>query len=237
MEIRQLRALAAIADAGSFWEAADMLGLTQSALSHQLRQLEQELGETLLVRARPRAYPTPAGRVVLEAASRIDHEIRSLEQRFVQSRHGAVVGTLRIAATPMSFTHLLGDLCESFRRQFPQVELVFTATESAEQAVRRVLTGASDMAFGPLTGQHDSLHEVRLASVEHAFIVRAGHPLAESGRVTTGQRAVHVDDRIGHDGRRVVVSHRSASTRLGRARLAVGRWSRIIRTTQFDSDA
>ena len=187
MEIRQLRALAAIADAGSFWEAADMLGLTQSALSHQLRQLEQELGETLLVRARPRAYPTPAGRVVLEAASRIDHEIRSLEQRFVQSRHGAVVGTLRIAATPMSFTHLLGDLCESFRRQFPQVELVFTATESAEQAVRRVLTGASDMAFGPLTGQHDSLHDVRLASVEHAFIVRAGHPLAESGRVNPDQ--------------------------------------------------
>jgi DNA-binding transcriptional LysR family regulator len=187
MEIRQLRALQAIADTGSFWEAADLLGLTQSALSHQVRQLEEELGETLLVRARPRVYPTPAGRVVLEAGGRISLEIRSLEQRFALSRHGAVVGTLRIAATPMSFTYLLGNLCEAFRSQFPQVELVFTATESAEQAVRRVLSGASDIAFGPLTGQHESLNEVALASVEHAFIVRSGHPLAGVGRVTPDQ--------------------------------------------------
>jgi DNA-binding transcriptional LysR family regulator len=187
MEIRQLRALRAIADTGSFWEAADMLGLTQSALSHQIRQLEEELGETLLVRARPRTYPTPAGRVVLEAAGRIALEIQSLEQRFATSRHGAVVGTLRIAATPMSFTYLLGDLCEAFRHRFPQVELVFTSTESAEQAVRRVLSGASDLAFGPLTGQHESLNEVKLASVEHAFVVRTGHPLANAGRVTPDQ--------------------------------------------------
>lgn len=187
MEIRQLRALQAIADTGSFWEAADLLGLTQSALSHQVRQLEEELGETLLVRARPRVYPTPAGHVVLEAAARISHEIRSLEQRFALSKHGAVVGTLRIAATPMSFTYLLGNLCEAFRSQFPQVELVFTATESAEQAVRRVLSGASDLAFGPLSGQHDSLSEVPLASVEHAFIVRMGHPLAGLGQVSADQ--------------------------------------------------
>lgn len=187
MEIRQLRALQAIADTGSFWEAADTLGITQSALSHQIRQLEEKLGETLLVRARPRIYPTPAGRVVLEAANRITLEIQALEQRFTTSRHGAVVGTLRIAATPMSFTYLLGELCESFRRQFPEVELVFTAAESAEQAVRRILSGASDLAFGPLTGQNESLHEVKLATVEHAFVVRAGHPLAGVGRVTPDQ--------------------------------------------------
>jgi DNA-binding transcriptional LysR family regulator len=94
------------------------------------------------------------------------------------------VGTLRIAATAMSFTYLLGDLCEAFRRQYPQIELVFTAAESAEQAVRRVLSGASDVAFGPLSGQHDSLNEVKLARAEHVFIVRAGHPLAELGRVS-----------------------------------------------------
>ena len=125
--------------------------------------------------------------MVLEATDRIALELRSLEQRFATSRRGAVVGTLRIAATTMSFTYLLGDLCEEFRRQFPQVELVFTATESAEQAVRRVLSGASDIAFGPLTGQHESLNEVKLASVEHAFVVRAGHPLAGAGRVTPDQ--------------------------------------------------
>lgn len=184
MDIRQLKALQAIADTGNFGEAAELLGVTQSALSHQVRQLEDELGETLLVRARPRTYATPAGLVVLESAARIMAELASLEHRFAQARHGAVVGTLRIAATALSFTYLLGDLCEAFRRRYPQVELVFTAAESAEQAVRRVLTGASDLAFGPLSGDHESLSEIKLASAEHAFIVRAGHPLAGRTRVT-----------------------------------------------------
>jgi DNA-binding transcriptional LysR family regulator len=187
MDIRQLRALQAIADTGNFGEAAELLGVTQSALSHQVRQLEEELGETLLVRARPRTYATPAGRVVLESAARIMAELASLERRFAQARHGPVVGTLRIAATALSFTYLLGDLCEAFRRQYPQVELVFTAAESAEQAVRRVLSGASDVAFGPLSGQHESLAETKLASAEHAFVVREGHPLAGLGRVTPDQ--------------------------------------------------
>lgn len=187
MDIRQLKALQAIADTGNFGEAADMLGVTQSALSHQVRQLEEELGETLLVRARPRTYATPAGLVVLESAAKIMAELTSLEQRFAQARHGAVGGTLRIAATALSFTYLLGDLCVAFRRQYPQIELVFTAAESAEQAVRRVLTGASDVAFGPLSGEHDSLTEVKLASAEHAFIVRAGHPLVGRRQVTSDE--------------------------------------------------
>ena len=187
MDIRQLKALQAIADTGNFGEAADLLGVTQSALSHQVRQLEEELGETLLVRARPRTYASPAGLVVLESAARILAEIASLEQRFAHARHGPVVGTLRIAATALSFTYLLGDLCEAFRRKYPEIELVFTAAESADQAVRRVLTGASDIAFGPLSGQHDSLKEVKLASAEHAFVVRKDHPLAGRGWVTTDQ--------------------------------------------------
>jgi LysR family cyn operon transcriptional activator len=187
MDIRQLKALQAIAEVGTFAGAAEQLGLTQSALSHQVRQLEEQLGETLLVRARPKTYPSPAGRLVLDHANRISAELFALEQHFANARQGRFRGTLRIAATPMSFTYLLGDLCEAFRGKYPDVELVFTATESAEQAVRRVLSGATDVAFGPLSGQHDSLVEVKLASAEHTFIVRTGHPLAELGRVTPDQ--------------------------------------------------
>ena len=90
MDLRQLKALQAIAATGNFGEAADQLGVTQSALSHQVRQLEEELGESLLVRARPRTYASPAGRVVLESAARIMAELASLEQRFAQARHGPV---------------------------------------------------------------------------------------------------------------------------------------------------
>ncbi|MET3515089.1 DNA-binding transcriptional LysR family regulator [Pseudacidovorax sp. 1753] len=187
MELRQLRALQAIAATGSFGEAAELLGLTQSALSHQVRQLEDELGQTLLIRARPKTYPSPAGEVVLAAAGRIAAEVAALEHRFASARRGPVTGTLRIAATAMSFTYVLGDMCEAFRHAYPQVELVFTAAESAEQAVRRVLSGASDVAFGPLAQQHESLAEVKLARAEHAFVVRQGHPLAGLAQVTPDQ--------------------------------------------------
>lgn len=184
MDFRQLRALQAVSETGTFAAAAELLELTQSALSHQIRQLEEELGETLLIRARPKTYPSPAGHMVLAAATRIAAELSALEQHFASARHGVLGGSLRVAATPMSFTYLLGDLCEAFRRRYPGIELLFTSTESADQAVRRVLTGASDVAFGPLGGHHDSLHEVSLASAEHAFVVRAGHPLAGLERVT-----------------------------------------------------
>lgn len=184
MDIRRLKALQAVAETGSFVEAAHLLGLTQSALSHQIRHLEEELGQTLLIRARPKTYPSPAGRVVLESAARIAAELSSLERRFAQAQRGPVKGTLRIAATALSITYVLGDLCEIFMDRYPEIELLFTATESAELAVRRVMSGASDLAFGPLPGQHDALTEVKLARVEHAFAVRAGHPLGSHARIT-----------------------------------------------------
>ncbi len=70
MEIKQLKALRAIAETGSFSVAADRLRLTQSALSHQIKNLEDELGETLLIRGRSRVVPTDAGLIVLASAHR-----------------------------------------------------------------------------------------------------------------------------------------------------------------------
>src|SRR4051812_33370293 len=58
MEIKQLKALHAIAESGSFSAAAGKLRLTQSALSHQIKNLEEELGESLLIRGKPRVVPS-----------------------------------------------------------------------------------------------------------------------------------------------------------------------------------
>ncbi|RZS86235.1 LysR family transcriptional regulator [Pigmentiphaga kullae] len=187
MELKQLRALQAIADTGSFGEAAAQLGLTQSALSHQVRHLEAELDETLLIRARPKVYPSPAGLAVLASAQKIRAEIMALEARFARSKTGPVTGTLRIAATTLSIVYVLGDLCEAFIEKYPGIELIFTATESAEAAVRRVQVGTADVAFGPLAEGSSQMVRVALGSTEHAFIVRSGHPLAKRGTVSLDQ--------------------------------------------------
>ena len=191
MEIKQLKALQAIAATGSFQKAAEQLGLTQSALSHSVRTLEEELGETLLIRARPNVFPSPAGLVALESAQRILGDVMALETRFASARRGAVAGTLRIAATTLSIVYALGDLCQKFIERYPSVELVFTACETAEAARRRVVTGAADLAFGPLLEAEGSFTQVALAQVEHAFIVRKGHALSEQSTATLTELRAH----------------------------------------------
>lgn len=187
MELKQLRALQAIASAGSFSEAAVQLGLTQSALSHQIRRLEEELDETLLIRARPKVYPSQAGLAVLASAQKIQTELAALENHFARARKGPVTGSLRIAATSLSIVHLLGDVCEVFIAKYPGIDVIFTAAETASAAVKRVLSGAADLAFAPISEANKQLLSVPLGRTEHAFVVRANHPLL-------GRKSVSIDE-------------------------------------------
>jgi len=178
MDIKQLRALQAIAESGSFSEAAQRLGITQSALSHQIRNLEEDLEETLVIRARPKVYPSPAGAILLKSAERIFAELDELHSRFLKAKTGPVSGMLRVAASNMSIVYLLGDLFEAFIARYPEIELVIRATETAEEAVRRVLVGTADLAFSPLGAEHPQLSQLILGSTEHAFVVARSHELA-----------------------------------------------------------
>ena len=123
MEIKQLKALSAIAEAGSFSVAADKLRLTQSALSHQIKNLEDELGETLLIRGRARVVPTAAGQHVLASAQNILAEVTAIRERFEAASPGPVTGVLRIAATNLGMASLYGDLCEDFMARYPSMEV------------------------------------------------------------------------------------------------------------------
>lgn len=184
MEIKQLKALQTIVDTGSFSEAASQLGLTQSALSHQLRRLEEELDETLLIRARPRVYPSEAGQAVLASTRKIQAELMGLETRFARTKKGPVTGSLRIAATSLSIVYVLGDLCEAFIERYPGIEVIFTAAETADAAVKRVLASTSDLAFAPILGVNKQLVSVALGRTEHAFVVRNNHPLTRRPSVS-----------------------------------------------------
>jgi len=177
MEIKQLKALSAIAETGSFSVAATRLCLTQSALSHQIRNLEDELGETLLIRGKPRVLPSPAGQVVLASAESILGEINAIKERFAASGRQPVQSTLRIAASNLGMACLYGDLCEDFIAQFPWIEVTFRATETPEEAARRVEEGVADVAFVPFVSKHPLLELVPLGSAEDVFIVGRKHPL------------------------------------------------------------
>jgi DNA-binding transcriptional LysR family regulator len=187
VEIKQLKALSAIAENGSFSIAAGRLRLTQSALSHQIKNLEDELGETLLIRGRGRVMPTEAGQVVLASVQNILAEVSAIRERFQGGTRGPITGVLRIAATNLGMASLYGDLCEDFMSRYPGVEVTFRATETPEEAARRVEDGIADVAFIPFFGLHPLLEQVVLGTTEDVFIVGRHHPLAK-------RRVVSLDD-------------------------------------------
>lgn len=177
MEIRQLKALRTIAEVGSFSSAARKLFLTQSALSHQIKNLEEELGETLLIRGKRHVVPSPAGQVVLVSAEQILAEVNAIKERFEASNQRPVKGNLRIAASYFGMGWLYGDLCEAFMAQFPDLEITFRATETSEEAARRVEEGAADVALAAFMNEHRLLETIDLGSTEDVFIVGRSHPL------------------------------------------------------------
>jgi DNA-binding transcriptional LysR family regulator len=178
MDLRQIRALQAIAATGSFLHAAKRLHLTQSALSHQIIKLERELGQQLLVRARPRVHATPAGNLVMATGERIFAELDGLRRRFSAGDAHTLPGTLRVASTKLALVYLFGDLCEAFIARYPNIELVFSATENSGEAVRRVSESAVDLAWTPFPIPAGQLDSTVLGRTEYVFIVARNHALA-----------------------------------------------------------
>src|SRR5271170_2889005 len=96
LEMRHLRMLQAMARTGSVTRAAAMLGLTQSALSHQIREAERRLGLDLFVQGNKRMQMTPAARIVNEEAGRILAQLERMENSVVgdgtEKRHIVRIG-------------------------------------------------------------------------------------------------------------------------------------------------
>ena len=178
MEIKQLKALRAIVETGSFSLAAEKLWLTQSALSHQIKNLEEELGETLLIR-KPAVVPTASGHAVLRSADRILAEVKAIHDQFQAAGQGPATGTLRIAATNLGMAYLYGDICQEFMARYPAFETAFRATETPEEAAKGVEEGTADAAFIPFIHDHPLLDLVPLGttSVRNFSIVGRRHPL------------------------------------------------------------
>ena len=84
LEVRHLKLVVAIADAGGVTRAGERLFLTQSALSHQLKDIEQRLGSPLFIRAGRRMVLTPAGQRLLESARSILAELERTEAEIAE---------------------------------------------------------------------------------------------------------------------------------------------------------
>jgi DNA-binding transcriptional LysR family regulator len=175
MEIRQLRALAAIAEARTFTAAAVRMHVTQAAVSMQIRQLEEEVGLPLFVRTPRRCVLTEAGERLLERAQRIlrEHDGALAEMAELS---GATHGRLRLGSASAMFSsdplpHVLRDL----HTQHPHADVSVTSGTSAS-LVKQIVAGDLDIAFVSLPVEVRGVQTelllkdelIAIASPEHA---------------------------------------------------------------------
>ena len=177
MEIWQLRTFCEIADRLNFTKASEKLHLTQSAVSHQIKALEEELGVSLFIRAKRGVLLTDAGKAALEHAKRILAEAEEMREQ-VASPERAVAGRVRVAAATQALVYLFAPLFEEFMDAHESVELVFRTTPTTEQTVDDILSGVADVGFASIAVYSPTLQVVELFEDELVLVVGKKHRLA-----------------------------------------------------------
>lgn len=145
-DLRLLNTLVAVAEAGTLVDAADLLGLTASAVSQQLTRLEQELGVQLLIRRRDGVVVTDAGKVLVERARQILGATSDAE-RATQSAAGQSSWNLKLASFSTASIHVLPGAITQFRTAFPKAEVSVIDMADHEQSCQMVSDGRVDIAI------------------------------------------------------------------------------------------
>jgi len=112
----------AVADTGSFTTAAEAMGLTKAVVSFNIRQLEEELGVTLLLRSTRRLTLTEAGRLFHQRSVRLLREAEQLQDD-VRANHTGLTGDFRITTTPEYGTQVVVPLLAEFSQQHPDLRV------------------------------------------------------------------------------------------------------------------
>jgi DNA-binding transcriptional LysR family regulator len=183
LDLRGLRALVAVADSGSFRAAAAQLGYTQSAVSHQIGELERALDATLFVRpgGRRQVSLTPAGAAAYLHARRALGELHALEAS-VRSSLGTERTVVRVALFQTAAAELLPAALRLLREEWPGVEVVLTETDDDPRLIDWLAQGRLDLAITINQQPDDRIEVIRLFDDPWVILTRRDSALAEAER-------------------------------------------------------
>lgn len=145
MDLRQLAYFVRVAELGSFSRASLMLDIAQPALSRQVRQLELELKQHLLVRNGRGVTLTEAGKVLLEHSRGVLHQVDRLKEELARVR-GSLVGSVALGLPPTVSKVLTVPISREFRRTMPEATLSITEGLSSPMT-QALLAGRLDVAL------------------------------------------------------------------------------------------
>lgn len=186
MKLWQLRTFVAVAENLNFTKASEKLNLTQSAISHQIKALEEELRVPLFIRGKRGVILTEAGEIALEHAEIILKQAEEMREKVV-GRDKSLVGRVRVAAATQALVFLFAPLFEDFMDANESIELVFRTTVSTEQTVEDILNGVADVGFASLAVYSPTLQVTELFEDELVLAVGKKHKFAKLEKVSVAE--------------------------------------------------
>jgi DNA-binding transcriptional LysR family regulator len=177
MDTRQLAAFCAVVERRSFSQAAERLGVTQPAVSLQVRALEERLGRKLLDRSGRRVEPTEAGRRLYRGAQRMLNLEEQLVAELAAEETGELQGTLAIGASTGPGAHLVPVLLCEFQRGWPELRVALTIADT-QGVIEQVAERELELGVVGAPSRHRALVFEPLVHDEIALAVPPGHRFA-----------------------------------------------------------
>src|SRR5690606_7297989 len=176
MEIRYLRLIKAIVEEGSITRAIDILHLSQSALSYQLKEAEIQIGTLIFYRRNKKLILTPVGKKLYAIAGKVLGELDTAEAEIRKIMNGEN-GIIRISTECYTSYHWLPPVLKKFKKEFPnvEIEIVFEATH---KPIEKLIEGELDLAVTSNPEHIEQVEFIRLFSDEMFAVVSAHHPWA-----------------------------------------------------------
>ncbi|QSE99141.1 LysR family transcriptional regulator [Fulvivirga lutea] len=183
MEIRHLKLVVEVSKQGSLTKASETLFVSQSALSHQLKELESELGIVIFNRVNNRLELTNSGEVFRQYAQKIIQQLTELENAV---KHGSEGRLIKIRFTQEAYTSYqwITEILKEVNKLYPSAE-VNLITESPKKPLKLLRDGKTDfalMVFEPFDSMYDS---VPLFKDELVLIINRNNPIATADWIDT----------------------------------------------------
>ena len=183
MPDRRFEHVLAVVQHGSFTQAAEKVGMTQSGITKSVADLERELGYSLFHRTARGTILTERGREFAERASRLLDDARILLTG--EAEKDPYAKTLRIGVCPASVEYLLADTLVQLLRRHPSIRFEINSS-SVERVIELLRNGAIDVAVGfeDAFAEWNDVKLTPIAALNVVLFARKGHPITKKAKVT-----------------------------------------------------
>jgi DNA-binding transcriptional LysR family regulator len=171
----------AIVQSGSFTKAGEKLYVSQSAISRQIKLLEDELGDKVFTRVNKRVVLTRAGEILMKYSNRLFHDLKDMISE-IEETNQLTRGSIRIGGVMSVCTYLLPHVLKKYRTFYPRVELTVSIGNS-EKIIRQLRANEIDLGLLTLPVEQSDLQAVPVLEEEMVVVTNTKHTLARRKQV------------------------------------------------------